>query len=165
MARDESHREDLMAEATAMVRRAEFSSVDGHPVLVAGFRRDGSLSLYFDQDPVFQFDPDGRLRRAFVDGLLFRTQGSTLARLRRDRSSSDQHVGLLRHDLDGDQLAVFRQSMTDRLVDLLAELGSGRLNQSAVVPDSADVVGELISMLRVIVANQEWLAAAFAGKR
>ena len=55
--------------------------------------------------------------------------------------------------------------MIDRLVDLLAELDSGRLNQSAVVPDSADVASELVAMLRVIVANQEWLAAAFAGKR
>lgn len=164
MPRDEGQLAELMAEATAMVRRAEFTATDGRSRLVAGYRGDGSLSLYFGQDPVYQFDPVGRLRRAFVDGLLYRTQGSTLARLTRDRSSAD-HVGLLRHDLDSEQLGSFRRSMTDRLAGLLEELDSGLLNQSAVVPESADVACELISTLRVVLATEEWLAPRFAGKR
>jgi len=45
MARDEGQLEELMAEATALVRRAEFSTTDGHPELVAGYRGDGSQSL------------------------------------------------------------------------------------------------------------------------
>ena len=77
MARTESHREDLMAEATALVRRAEFLDADGRSVLVAGYRRDGSLSLYLGEDLVYHFDRDGRLKRGFVDGLLYRTQQTT----------------------------------------------------------------------------------------
>ena len=62
MAHDDGHREDLSAEATALVRRAEFVAPaadrpnDESP-LVAGFRRDGSLSVYFGEDPVYQFNP------------------------------------------------------------------------------------------------------------
>ena len=153
-----------MSEATALVRRAEFSTTGGHPELVAGYRGDGSLSLYLGEDPVYQFDPEGRLRRAFVDGLLYRTQGSTLAQLTRDRSSED-HVGLLRHDLDDDQLAVFRRSMTDTLAGLLEDLDVSRLNQSAAVPESADVATELVSSLQQVLSARQWLAPRFAGKR
>ena len=169
MARDEGRREDLVAEATALVRRAEFVAATAgrpgdEPPLVAGFRRDGSLSVYFGEDPVYQFGPEGRLRRAYVDGLLFRTQGSTLAQLARDRSSGG-HVGLLRHDLDDDQLAAFRAAMTGRIAGLLEELRSDRLNQAATVPESADVKSELVSMLGVVLTIEPWLAAPFAGKR
>jgi len=153
-----------MSEATALVRRAKFSTADGHPELVAGYRGDGSLSLYLGEDPVYQFDPEGRLRRAFVDGLLYRTQGSTLAQLTRDRSSDD-HVGLLRHDLDDDQLAVFRRSMTETLSGLLEDLDVSRLNQSAAVPESADVATELVSSLQQVLSVTQWLAPRFAGKR
>ena len=164
MARDDGPFEELMSEATAMVRRAEFSTALGHPELVAGYRGDGSLSLYLGEDPVYQFDPQGRLKRAFVDGLLYRTQGSTLARLTRDRSSDD-HVGLLRHDLDDDQLAVFRSAMTDTLAGVLEDLDASRLNQSAAVPESADVATELVVSLQQVLATTEWLAARFVGKR
>ena len=169
MAHDDGHREDLVAEATALVRRAEFVAPaadrpnDESP-LVAGFRRDGSLSVYFGEDPVYQFNTEGRLRRAFVAGLLFRTQGSTLAQLTRDRSSTGR-VELLRHDLDDSQLAAFREVMKGRIIGLLEELRSDRLNQAATAPESADVKSELIAMLEVVLAAEPWLASPFAGKR
>ena len=52
MARDESHREDLMAEATALVPRAEFCSPAGTPRLVAGFKliaEEGGSRFQSDQ--------------------------------------------------------------------------------------------------------------------
>ncbi len=87
-----------------------------------------------------------------------------MARLTRDRSTPDR-VGLLRHDLDGDELDSFQRSMIDRMVGLLEELDSGRLNQAAVVPESAEVSCELVSSLRVVLRTEEWLAPRFAGKR
>ena len=80
MARIESDREDLIREATALQQRVEWA-VPGEPEpVVTGFKRDGSLSVYFGQDPVYQFNPTGQLRRAYVEDFLFRTQGDTLAR-------------------------------------------------------------------------------------
>tara|TARA_B100000029_G_scaffold94314_1_gene84497 strand:+ start:2483 stop:2977 length:495 start_codon:yes stop_codon:yes gene_type:complete len=164
MARDESHREDLMAEATALVPRAEFCSPAGTPRLVAGFKRDGSLSLYLGEDPVYAFDTSGRLRRAFVDGLLYRTQGDTLAMLRRDRSVGGQ-VSLLRHDLDEQELTSFRERLVSTVALVLEEMESGLLNQSVAVPGSADVTSRLIQELRHVLAADPWLAARIAGKR
>ena len=116
MARTEEDREDLMQDATAYVRRAKFSDQNEQPIVV-GFRSSGFLSIYFDQDPVFHFDDAGRLRRAFVDGALFRTQGDTLARM--DRKRRDEETSLVRHDLTSGELVEFRKQIecvvTERL--------------------------------------------------
>ena len=45
--RIEANREDLMREATALRRRAEFLVPSETETVVAGYRSDGSLSLYF----------------------------------------------------------------------------------------------------------------------
>ena len=70
MARDESDREDLLREATALVERIELAPADAadDEHIVAGFRRDGALSIYFGADPVYHFNSAGELRRAYCDG-------------------------------------------------------------------------------------------------
>ncbi len=166
MAPSEGRRENLLTEATALVRRAELAGESFDPEngpLVAGFRRDGSLSLFLGEDPVYQFNPDGQLRRGFVDGLLYRTQGVTLARLQRDRSSTN-HVTLVRHDLSVSELAAFRETMTRQLERLLDELTAGELRQVAVVPETADVAGELVEAFRRVLEVDSWLAPPIAGK-
>ena len=87
-----------------------------------------------------------------------------MAQLTRDRSSTGR-VELLRHDLDDSQLAAFREVMKGRIIGLLEELRSDRLNQAATAPESADVKSELIAMLEVVLAAEPWLASPFAGKR
>src|SRR5580765_5795621 len=105
MARREADREDLMAEASALRQRAELV-LDGYAEpIVAGVRANGHLSVYFGDDPVYQFDAAGNLRRAFVGGDLYRTQGHTLARLNRTRT--DLAVELGRRDLDPAELERF----------------------------------------------------------
>ncbi len=87
MARQERDREDLMAEATALTRRAEWIPPGEEPV-VTGFRNNGAFSIYFGPDPCFHFTPKGELRRAFANGYLFRSEGTTLSRLLRQRERS-----------------------------------------------------------------------------
>ncbi|MDP7277246.1 MAG: hypothetical protein QF363_17330 [Planctomycetaceae bacterium] len=166
MARSESRREDLLGEATALVRRAELAGESFDPEngpLVAGFRSDGSLSLFLGEDPVYQFNSVGQLRRGFVDGLLYRTQGVTLARLQRDRSSDDR-LTLLRHDLSESELASFRETMRRQLGHVLDELLAGKLQQVTAVPETADVAGELSDTLRRVLEVGSWLAPPIAGK-
>jgi hypothetical protein len=97
MARNEADREDLMREAVALTERVELSVPGFEELITIGFRSNGAMSIFVGQDPVYQFDPSGRLRRAFVDGFLFRSQHSGLARLERVRTESE--VQLLRYDL------------------------------------------------------------------
>ena len=83
MARVEADHEDLLKEAVALVRRMEFQPIGGVEAVIVGFRESGWLSIYIGADRMYQFDELGRLRRAYIDGLLYRTQGTALAQLRR----------------------------------------------------------------------------------
>lgn len=141
MARHEADREDLMREATALRERVELDVPGEAESVVAGFRQDGRLSLYFGQDPAFHFDAQGGLRRAFCGGDLYRSQGSTLARLRRERTP--QATDLVRHDLTPEELDAFQRQMRDRLEKLLAALQSGTVRILARFPPEADLLARL----------------------
>lgn len=123
MARNESDREDLIREATAMRNRIEWQIPGESEPVFAGIRSDGSLSVYFGQDPVYQFTPAGQLRRAYVEGFLYRTQGATLARLNRERSP-DQ-TALVRRDLTSEELSQFLAKMDDQLRRLRQSIADG----------------------------------------
>lgn len=109
-----------MREATALVERAALSVPGESEPVIAGFHRDGRLSLYFGADPVFQFDAEGRLRRAFCAGELYRSQGQSLARLRRERN--ERSTDLVRHDLDPQPLQRFLQEVQQRVQGLVSAL-------------------------------------------
>ena len=72
MARRECDREDLFAEVTALSPRVEFR-IGGESV-VAGVKRSGNLLIYFRPDFMVGFDVENAVRRAFVDGLLYRAE-------------------------------------------------------------------------------------------
>lgn len=165
MARQESDREDLMREATALVRRAEMTypgRIEGEPV-IAGFRRDGRLSVYFGADPVYQFDDQHRLRRAYVAGFLYRTQGETLARLHRQRTAEE--TLLLRHDLDLSELAEFRQSAMQTLMELQNALDADEVQILAQIPQDEDLLNDLQSALAAILKQHLPLGPPIPGKR
>lgn len=124
MARIEHDREDLFAELRSARLRWELA-VDGQAI-VAGIRSDQRLALYFGPDPAYHFDAENRLRRAFVGNCLYRTQGVTLARLRRSRTAEDTQ--LLRHDLTPGELESFLGEMRSRVRGLLERLHAGAVN-------------------------------------
>lgn len=159
MARAESDREDLLREAVALVRRAELIGPDEPDLPVIGFRETGWLSIYFGQDLMYQFDEVGRLRRAFVDGLLYRTHGRVLAQLRRERS--DTETALVRRDLDEESLREFRDRLHTRVRRLRELLQDGKLNiLRQVPPDDPSFVGDVLTALRLVLETPEFLAPA-----
>lgn len=134
MARNESDREDLLKEATGLVPRIELSTpTEAEPVLV-GIRANGSLSVYFGADPMVQFDSRGLLRRACVDSFLYRTQGSTLARLERQRTPEE--TILRRHDLTDPERDELCSQLAGRLLALVAAMRAGTLTIRGQVPAS-----------------------------
>ena len=59
MAKEQSDREDIMREATALTRRVSLE-VSGFPeIIIIGFRSNRAMSLFVDQDPVYQFNSFG----------------------------------------------------------------------------------------------------------
>ena len=155
MARIESDREDLLQEAVALVCRVELQLAGLNDPVVAGFRRDGCLSLYFGADPYYQFDAEGRLRRALVRDRLFRTQGSALAQLERVRS--EHATELLRQDLSAESLKQFLLEMrayVSRLREAL-EQPETVLRQ---IPNDAPIVPRLALCLDTVLREVGSLA-------
>jgi hypothetical protein len=141
MAREQSDREDLLREATALVERAELTATGFDEPLVIGFRRDGSASVYFGADPVYQFNTAWELRRAFVDGLLYKAAGGRLVSLTRQRSGDV--VVMLRAELADDQATAFLDNLRARLRQLRAALASGSFALHDQVPADANVVARI----------------------
>ncbi|MBD3673519.1 MAG: hypothetical protein HUJ26_08325 [Planctomycetaceae bacterium] len=164
MARDESDREDLLREAVALSRRAELEFEDREEPVFLGFKRDGGLSIYLGPDPVYQFNPLGQLRRAYRNGLLYRTQGTTLAELNRDRSQQDR-VTLQRRDLEERELGEFLEEMTARLHGLQQRLSARSYQRFSTVPEEADLIPEFLSALELVFSAAPRLAPAIKGRR
>ena len=145
--RHESDREDLLREATALVERAELLvQVEGEPIVV-GFRRDGSLSVFFGPDPVYHFNSTGELRRAYVGGLLYKAESGVLVVLRRERS--EREVALVRRELGTQEAKGLLITARNRLAQLGEVLSRGEFQLVGQVPADADVAGRV----------RDWLSA------
>ena len=168
MARNESDREDLLREATALEVRIELSALTSpRPVpvrdrerdfeatlvessaenIVIGFRAGGAMSIFFGSDPVYQFNAAGELRRAYCDGLLFKAVRRRLVSLERVRRQDE--VQLLRHDLSDTEQDVFIAQMQKRLTALMDALAQEKYRIVGQVPAETDVLGSV----------RKWLAA------
>ena len=163
MAHHEQDREDIMAEAVALIRRVEFrwTQKEAEEPVVAGFKRSGHFSIYFGQDPAYHFDVDGLLRRAYRSGFLYRTQGSTLARMHRERDSSA--TTLVRVDLDATLLEEFRQELLNRFKGVTDHVDDLEIVDQH--PGNESVITSVIETLIHIQTLEIWLAPTIKGKR
>jgi hypothetical protein len=142
MARNESDREDLLREATALVERAEFQVADESEPVVAGFRRDGSFSLFFGGDQVVQFNSAGQVRRGYFDGKLLKADRGRLVWLTRERTP--EAVVLHSRELTSDEASstLLRcQGLVSRLVEALQ---GERYTIIGQVPADGDIVRRIL---------------------
>jgi hypothetical protein len=148
MARQESPREDLIAEATALIDRIEFTQQDGD-LIFAGFKRSGGLSIYFGEDPVYQFDDQGRLRRAFKSDLMYRSQSTTLTLLQRVRT--EQETVLQSRDLSNEHCNAFLAEMATTLTSFLSMLQEDKLIVGRHVSQSGEAAQALIERVTTAI--------------
>ncbi|HRA87089.1 MAG TPA: hypothetical protein PK992_03445 [Planctomycetaceae bacterium] len=158
MALFEQDREDLMREAVALPQRVELQVQGMETLVTVGFRTSSAMSVFIGQDPVYQFDPQGRLRRAFVDGVLFRSQHATLAMLKRERTETQ--TLLLRTDLTEDGLHEFRTTMLQKLGSLERTLKVGDYSVIRCVPEAESHVPQIQTALEMIRLADPWLSPA-----
>jgi hypothetical protein len=141
MARDEQDRENLLAEATALVERVSLQIEGNTDVVLIGFRADDSASIYFGSEPVYQFTSDGRLRRALVDGLLFKAEHGRLVSLTCQRGANV--VQLVRHELDERATRDFLADMRASLEALHHALCKGSVIVTGQVPEGTDLAARV----------------------
>jgi hypothetical protein len=148
MARDESAREDLLREATALVERIELSVAgagDGNEEsqckVVIGFRANGSMSVFFGDDLAYQFNAAGELRRAYCEGQLFKADRGRLVSL--DRQRQQGVVQLLSRDLSDAEQTSFVNTMQDCLRRLSDGLEHGAYSVAGQFPAESDVLSRV----------------------
>jgi hypothetical protein len=147
MARQESDREDLLREATALVERIELAP-SHDPLgehLVIGFRSNGAMSIYFGSDIAYQFNSSGQLRRAYADGLLLKAVRGRLVAL--ERARQDDQVQLLRRQLPDDEQSRFLDILMKRLGDVIEQCNKNLLVTVGQFPPDVDVLSRTLSWL------------------
>jgi hypothetical protein len=163
MARDESDREDLLRAATALVERIDLipsgvSLIATSPLgvghIVAGFRSDGALSIFFGEDPVYQFNVEGELRRAYRDGKLLKAVHGRLVALQRVRT--EHEVQLVRHELSKAEEAAFLTQMCDLIRKFAALARANAFEVARQVPEDSNVLARLQGWL---LAHDRWQIA------
>lgn len=95
MAIENQRREDLLRDATTYPKRILFKTTspasppsvstptEDCQELFLGFRADGGWSIYFDEDPVYQFNSIHQLRRAYCLGQRYEAANGKLLHLQR----------------------------------------------------------------------------------
>jgi hypothetical protein len=150
MAQEESPREDLLREATALLERIELvptahgkSPADAcqDPPIVSGFRSNGALSIFFGDNEVYHFNAAGELRRSYLAGHLYKALNGELVSLARVRTS--QQVELRSRTLDAEEEAKFISTMQKRLAALAASLTMQKFELLRAVPPDAKVADRL----------------------
>ena len=146
MARQESDREDLLREATALVDRAELRVAGEAEPVTVGFRRGGLLSVYFGGQAVYQFSATGQLRRAYVDGLLYKAERGRLVALCRERTPTE--VALRRTELGDAETGSLLAAARDRLGRLRTALEQGAFEVVGQVTQLPDLTRQVCSWLQ-----------------
>ncbi|WP_339743489.1 hypothetical protein [uncultured Rubinisphaera sp.] len=163
MARQEQDREDLFAEATAYSIRGELISSDRNEPVFVGLKVSGLFSFYFGADPVYHFTETGQIRRAFVDGDLYRTQGQTLARLQRQRTEESSF--LLRNDLTENELEIFCANMLNSIFSLSADIDQMKVGVSRATISELEFQKCVKELCDKVLIQKKPLAPRIRGKR
>lgn len=162
MARQTADRDDLYAELSSAVPRWELQLTDPQaPRIVAGIRSQERLSLWWGDD-CWHFNAENQLKRAFEGELLYRSQGTTLAQLRREQSAS--RSWLRRTDLSPAELAQFLSRLRERLFSLRNALATGAFETLRSFPPEAAANEVLLARLDALLTDELQLAPPFPGR-
>lgn len=140
MTGQEHEREDLIATATALVERVELVVSGFADSLVIGFRSNGAGSIFVGEDPVYQFNVQGELRRGFRAGKLIKAEAGRLVALRRQQE--ENRADLVRHELSEEQAADFLSELQQNLDRLKTALREKQYRLCRQVPEDRDVVAQ-----------------------
>ena len=165
MRHDDGGREDLMTEAVSLVPRVEIQDPSSVDPVVLGLNKLGWLFVYFGYDPMYRFDDAGRLRRAYLEGRLYRTSGRTLAVMERqsDKGSANSEIRsesiLLRRDLSQTELGEFQKRLQNELRGLRNRLVHAVILRQQPEGQS-DLVRQFEHALDSVLESSEFLAPA-----
>ena len=145
MAKQEVDREDILREATALVNRVELE-VSGRAAgdhIVFGFRECGSLAVYFGGEPVYQFNANQALRRAYHQGCLLKAVDCLLASMRRERQ--DDKLQLLSTSWDEEKTREFIGQVRRDMFQLVEAIAAGKVQVIGFVAAEQQTTAEMLT--------------------
>ncbi|HIF31990.1 MAG: hypothetical protein ABGX07_14770 [Pirellulaceae bacterium] len=157
MARQTSDREDLLRDATGLVERIELQVPESKESIVAGYRKNGALSVYFGEETVYQFNTDFELRRVFQSHHPIKAEAGELVVLRRVREK--EQTTLHRRVLSDKEQNTLLAEACQRLGRLAERLQLGDYHCTGKVPPDVAIEDRLQADLEHLVAQPIRIAA------
>ncbi len=151
MAINRETRENLMRDATAYVRRLMIQEPQTGEAIFVGIRQRGGWSVYFGEDPVYQFNIEGELRRVHFEEQNYAANEGRLYLLLRSRSGG--HVEIERiYSADTERRIV---AVCHKRLNVLAELmhKSGEEIGERFPVDDRGLVGDLSEMISAVTVE------------
>jgi hypothetical protein len=102
--------------------------------IFVGRRKTGGVSIYIDEDPVYQFTESGKLRRAFVSGKKYAAHLGKLCPI--TRTTQGGRVALVWQQLDDQQFVDFQEMWSRYLLHLMNAVISGSYKIMGQVPEN-----------------------------
>ena len=154
-------REDLLTEAVALIRRVEFLSPTFKAVSVAGFRENGSFSLYIGAGTVYQFNDQAEFRRGFLNGEILKAEDGKIIALKK-LTNGPGFQSIIWPDYT---MAAFLQQVRTHLFSLKADWSVGNLDVLRQVPSDQGVMEEVVEWvtrlpLTLMIAQQPNVSAS-----
>ncbi|MBT4693306.1 MAG: hypothetical protein HOB73_08185 [Planctomycetaceae bacterium] len=145
MAKQEFDREDILREATVLVNRVELevSGRAADDAIVFGFRECGSLAIYFGAEPVYQFNADHALRRAYHQGCLLKAVDCLLVNMRRERQ--DGKLQLLSTSWDEGKTKEFIGQIRQDMSQLVEAIAAGEVQVNRFVTAEQQTTAEILT--------------------
>jgi len=114
MPREEAERENLLRDAIALRDRGEYRVPGFAEPVTIGFHPRGGCAIFVGQDPVYHFNSQWELRRAYMRMKLYKAEQRRLVELNRVRTADQTE--LRRHELSAaeqtDFLAAAQETIT-----------------------------------------------------
>jgi hypothetical protein len=141
MAREEHAKEDLLRQATGLAERAELVVPSFAEPIVVGFRDGQAASVYFGEEPVYHWNFQGQLRRAYLAGKLVKAEQGRLVSWRKQRDAGQ--VQMIREEFTTRQQTQFLEALDAKLNQLHSALRDGQFELVGQVSQSHPSVVQL----------------------
>ncbi len=117
--------------------------------MFVGFR-DDALSLYFNADPVYQFNSAGELRRAFVENAIVKAVAGNIHIWRPERS--EREVAMQSRELSAAETEEFMENLSRRLAAVREALQRRHYELMGNVPAEGEGLARLRNWLESLQA-------------
>jgi hypothetical protein len=160
MAINREIREDLMRDATAYARRLLIRKTQTGESIFVGFRKPGGWSVYFGEDPVYQFNPQNKLRRVHFEDQNYAASDGKLYLLHRTRVGGRVEIQKIYSVHTEQRLLADCLKRVRELAELI--LTSGVTFVDCLPADDQELVADLAESIRITSTDLQIANAANA---